>query len=290
METPSRCRVKFWGVRGSVPVPGPTTVHYGGNTSCLEVRADGELIILDAGTGIRPLGNALSDEFAGKPLELTLLITHTHWDHIQGFPFFHPAYEAKNKVHIIGYEGAKIGLGTTLAGMMESPYFPIALKEMPGNILIEELKDFEFSSGKVRVQAMVVNHPGVAVGYRLFTSGGSIVYIPDNEPFSYDRVADCDTKNRKLIDFIRDADLLVIDSQYDNAEYDAHIGWGHGCLDDTVRIAVTANVKRLFLFHHDPNHDDARVTQMLEHARKIAAKLGGNTIVEAAREGAEIAL
>src|SRR3981081_1743639 len=120
----SPARLKFWGVRGSIPVPGPTTVRYGGNTSCVEVRADGEIIILDAGSGIRPLGEALAAEFRGHSIEITILITHTHWDHIQGFPFFLPAYDARNRVHILGYEGARAGLAATLAGQMESPYFP----------------------------------------------------------------------------------------------------------------------------------------------------------------------
>src|SRR5205814_429419 len=151
--------VKFWGVRGSIPTPGQTTVFFGGNTSCVEVRADGEIIILDAGSGIRPLGEALAAEFGGQPIELTLLITHTHWDHIQGFPFFMPAYEARNRVHILGYEGARAGLAATLAGQMESPYFPIALKQMPGNIVIEELKDMTFNVGKIRVDACFSNHP-----------------------------------------------------------------------------------------------------------------------------------
>ena len=140
--------VKFWGVRGSIPTPGQSTVFFGGNTSCVEVRADGEIIILDAGSGIRLLGESLAAEFQGQPIEMTLLITHTHWDHIQGFPFFLPAYDARNRVHILGYEGARDGLAATLAGQMESPYFPIALKQMPGNIVIEELKEMNFKVGR----------------------------------------------------------------------------------------------------------------------------------------------
>ncbi len=287
--------VKFWGVRGSIPTPGPATVYYGGNTSCIEVRADGELIILDAGSGIRPLGLALADEFKKTPLSLTLLISHTHWDHIQGFPFFLPAYNPKNRVRILGYEGARAGLAATLAGQMESPYFPIALKQMPGNIVIEELWEMNFELGKVRVEACFLNHPGVCVGYRLNTSSGSIVYVPDNEwsiesgVASKKNVVPCRLEHG-LVDFVRDADMLVIDAQYDRMEYDQHVGWGHGCVDDVVKLAVCANVKQLFLFHHDPAHDDAYVSQMLENARNVAKEMGSSLQIEAAREGAEVLL
>ena len=220
----SACRIRFWGVRGSVPTPGSSTVRYGGNTSCVEVRADGEIIILDAGTGIRPLGLALAEEFNGNPIDITLLITHTHWDHIQGFPFFLPAYQPKNTIRVLGFEGARQGLGSTLAGQMESPYFPIALQQMPGNVVIEELQAFEFQIGPVHAAATTVNHPGIAVGYRLGTSAGSIAYLPDNEPFQEEQHGysreQVDLQNKKLIEFIRGVDVLIIDSQYDCDEYD----------------------------------------------------------------------
>ncbi|MGB8170284.1 MAG: response regulator [Chthoniobacteraceae bacterium] len=289
-------RVKFWGVRGSIPSPGPQTVTFGGNTSCVEVRADGQIIVLDAGSGIRGLGQALDEEFKEAPIDLTLLISHTHWDHIQGFPFFLPAYHAKNRLRILGYEGARDGLAATLAGQMESPYFPIALKQMPGNIVIEELKEMQFKIGPVRVEACFSNHPGVCVGYRLFTSAGSIVYLPDNEsvhePATSTNGTDTlpRTIEQRLATFVKDADVLICDAQYTRGEYDAHIGWGHGCVDDVVRFAIAGNVKQLFLFHHDPAHDDAFIAGMLSQARDLAAKAGSTLRVEAAREADEIVL
>ncbi len=294
-------RVKFWGVRGSIASPGPETVFYGGNTSCIEVRADGEIIVLDAGTGIRPLGLSLAQEFNGHPLNITLLLTHTHWDHIQGFPFFVPAYNPKNTVRILGYEGARQGLAATLGTQMESPFFPVGMKELPGNITIEELRDMEFTVGNIRVEAMFVNHPGICVGYRLHTSSGSVVYIPDNEPFhrmhSKPGAADAkaleyaEQQDEKLVEFSRDANILIIASQYDCAEYESHVGWGHACVDDVAALATRAGVKQLFLFHHDPTHDDERVSRMLAHARSIVGEQSQpHTIVEAAREGLEVVL
>src|SRR3954462_12815431 len=179
-EPGAETMIRFWGVRGSIPTPGPDTVYFGGNTSCVEVRAEGELIVLDAGTGIRPLGLSLTEEFKQKALNITILITHTHWDHIQGFPFFKPAYDPRNQVRILGYEGARASLASTLAGQMESPYFPISLQQMPGNLKIEELREMTFHVGKVYVTTCFSKHPGVCVGYRLHTTAGSIVYLPDN--------------------------------------------------------------------------------------------------------------
>ena len=286
--------LKFWGVRGSIPAPGEGTTFFGGNTSCVELRADGEHIICDAGSGIRQLGLALTAEAEGKPLNLTLLITHAHWDHIQGFPFFTPAYDPDSRLRILGYEGATERLRNTLAGQMESPYFPLPLDEMPGNIEIEELKDMQFQIGAIPVSACFTNHPGVCVGYRFQTSGGVIVYMPDNETVprktgnSLGHVPS--TMDVDILDFIRDADLLILDAQYDAREYAQHVGWGHGCVDEVVALAASANVKRLHLFHHDPAHDDRVVSSMVMHARELATKLGSPMRIEGAREGEVVML
>jgi phosphoribosyl 1,2-cyclic phosphodiesterase/ActR/RegA family two-component response regulator len=296
--------VRFWGVRGSIATPGPSTLRYGGNTACVEVRADGQLIVLDAGTGIRPLGLSLAREFKDTPLSLTLLISHTHWDHIQGFPFFAAAYNPNNRLRILGYEGARQGLLGALSGQMESPYFPVGWRQLPSHITLQELKEPRFQIGPVGVQTMNLNHPGICVGYRLQTSAGAIAYLPDNEPFqrykyesdpkaragSAEIIAFARRMDEKLMDFIRGADVLIMDSQYDATEYETRAGWGHGCVDDVVALALRANVKRLFLFHHDPTHDDAKMDSMVEWARQFVGALGDTLPVEAAREGAEVVL
>jgi phosphoribosyl 1,2-cyclic phosphodiesterase/CheY-like chemotaxis protein len=285
---PEGTLLRFWGVRGSIPSPGQATVFFGGNTSCVELRTGGRIVILDAGSGIRPLGLSLVEEFPKDALDLTLLITHTHWDHIQGFPFFSPAYDSRNRIRIYGYEGAMAGLRSTLAGQMESPYFPVALSEMPGNLNIVELREMSFDLHGIKVEACFTNHPGVCVAYKLHTPDGTVVYIPDNE--TKRKTSRQDSADKLLTDFVRNADVLIMDSQYTSDEYQTHIGWGHGCIDEVVRMAVATKVKRLYTFHHDPAHDDRCVSSMLMHARQLAEAASSALIIEAAREGMEVSL
>lgn len=293
--------LKFWGVRGSTPTPGPETARYGGNTSCVEVRSEGEIIVLDAGTGLRLLGKSLEREFPDRGVQLTILLSHTHWDHIQGFPFFAPAYQPRNLVRIMGYIGARHGLRETLGGQMDSAYFPVSLQQMRGNIQVQELKDLNFQVGPVKIQAHYVNHPGICVGYRLFTPEGSIVFIPDVEPLQRlksetakapapDSLDYARSKDRKLVDFISESDVLIMDAQYTAQEYSEHVGWGHSCIDDTVRLAMEARVKQLFLFHHDPEHDDAKMDALLKQARAVIAAAKSPLRVAIAQEGVEVTL
>jgi phosphoribosyl 1,2-cyclic phosphodiesterase len=276
-------RLKFWGVRGSIPTPGPGTVRYGGNTSCVEVRHGEDIIILDAGTGLRALGTTLLAEFKNQPLNLTLLLTHTHWDHIHGLPFFAPIYDPRCRLRILGCEGARKGLITALTGQMESTYFPVPFAKVPSNIEVEEFQKLNFEIGDVLVRAHRANHPGVCVGYRLFSPDGLIAFFPDTEPRA-------DGEDRGMVEFVRDADVLILDSQYDPAEYRKHLGWGHGCVDDSVALALKAKARRLCLFHHDPSHDDRRMDGMVRRARKLAAERKSKLRVDAAKEGVTITL
>ena len=242
-------------------------------------------------------------EFQDKPLNLTLLLTHTHWDHIQGLPFFAPIYHPQCRLRILGYEGARKGLVQVLSGQMESPYFPVPMQELPGNVEIEELKDMHFYVGAVRVESWFANHPGICVGYRLFTDDGSFTFFPDNEPQArhretakFQRGETKDTvefgrlEEQRMTEFMQETDVLALDSQYDSDEYAKHVGWGHGCVDDAVAIALRAKVKKLFLFHHDPDHEDAKILAMVEHARKLVVNAGAKLQVDAACEGTVIEL
>jgi phosphoribosyl 1,2-cyclic phosphodiesterase len=298
----SPTRLKFWGTRGSISVPGNGTLRYGGNTTCVELRADGEIIVLDAGSGIRSLGLALEKEFQSQPIKLSLLITHAHWDHIQGLPFFAPAYEKKNEIRVRGYDGVDMSFGKIMAEPMKAPFFPIAMRELSARIDIKKLAEMEFSVGKVQVRARFVNHPGICAGYRLFTSGGSIAFLPDHEPYQFlhsARTSELSPDEAKktaeeerigLVDFLRGSDILILDAQYTDAEYERHIGWGHGSVSSAVSLALDAKVHRLLLFHHDPGHDDTMLDAIVDDARRLIREKGKHLEVDGAREGEEVLL
>src|SRR5262249_21571729 len=299
----SPVRLKFWGTRGSIAVPGPETLRYGGNTTCLELRADGEIIVLDAGSGIRPPGVALQKEFQQRPIELSLLITHAHWDHIQGFPFFTPAYDSKNKIRIFGFDGAGATFREIMTEPMRSPFFPITMRELSAKMDINKLSEMRFSLGKVDIHAALVNHPGVCAGYRIFTGGGSVAFLPDHEPYEFflhaargKRLSAEQSKkiaadeHARLVEFLRGSDILILDSQYTDQEYETHIGWGHGSITSAVSLALEAEVQTLLLFHHDPSHDDNEVDMMVKSARELVAKSGRSLEVSGAQQGTEILL
>jgi len=297
--------IRFWGVRGSIPSPGKETSGYGGNTSCVEVRVGDQIIILDAGSGIRRLGQSLMKEISESGLNVTMLITHTHWDHIQGFPFFVPAYHPRVNIRILGYEGAVHGLRGALFEQMQTAFFPVGLNQMATHLTFEEMGDMEFDlGGSVKVRTMYANHPGICLGYRLTTPNGDIVYMPDHEAYERCEVerqkAEKETsptgleyarvQDEKVIEFLRDAEVVIADSQYDAIEYPSRRGWGHTCADDTVQLAARAGAKRVYLFHHDPDHDDSKIEEMVAHAQQAATENGSSIKVSAAREGETVLL
>ena len=293
-------KVTFWGTRGSVAAPGPETARYGGNTSCVEVRAGTHVLIFDAGTGVRPLGRALLREFAQRPLTVHLFISHTHWDHIQGFPFFAPAYTPGVSLHIYGAPGQGRSLEKVLRGQMEPEYFPIGVAELAATIDVHEFRGDEIEIGDVRVTPMYLNHPGMNLAYRVSAGGRRFVYATDHEPYAFtlDHVAGRGEEgrafgerlDRAIADFAMDADLLVGDAQYTDDEYRSRVGWGHSPLSATVELAIAARVSSLALFHHDPMHDDDVVADMEWMARERIAAEGAGVHCFAAAEGQSLNL
>jgi len=260
-------RVTFWGTRGSIPSPGPQTAHYGGNTSCVEVRLnDGTLLIFDAGTGIRMLGGALMA--APGPLDAHLFLTHMHWDHIQGLPFFAPAFMESTSLCILGPEEAHYSLEQVLCDQMRRPYYPIPMHAMAAKMHFNPLTEGSvFRLPGATIEVMAMNHPGQTLGFRLSAEDKVLVYATDNEPFGIDPVTQHLVQPSRLLDLAADADLLIQDAQYTPAEYPQRLGWGHSTYMDALHLAQQARVKRLALYHHDPAHSDTEIDQVMAHCR-----------------------
>ena len=303
-------RIRLWGTRGSIPTPGPDTVKYGGNTPCVEVRCGKSLIILDAGSGIRLLGNHIQEAEPERIIDAHILISHTHWDHIQGFPFFSPAYQKKNRLTIHGCNGMHKELEDLLAGQMADDYFPVGLEMMAASKEFHILGEERFSIDEANVESQFVHHTARTLAYRIEHRGSVFCYVTDNEPQYYVELArregpeavyellpeiehggiQLGERDRSLIDFVRGADLLVHDSQYGLAEYRGKIRWGHSFFHFAIEIALQAGVGHLLLFHHDPMHDDLEVDRKAEAGLEYVARRGGDLKCEPAREGLIIEL
>ena len=293
-------RVRFWGTRGSIATPGPGTNHFGGNTSCVELTtANGDLLIFDCGTGARGLAAALMAQ-GKKIINSNILLGHTHWDHIQGFPFFTPAFIKGNSVAIYGPEGSRGPLHGVLAGQMEYTYFPIDLNQLPATITYHDLTEGIHTIGGARVATQFLNHPAMTVGYRVEADGVAVVYLVDHEPFS-DALWRAGAEpgliesilhegDRRHAKFMADADLVIHDAQYTPEEYPSKKTWGHSTYDYVVQIAAAAGVRRVALTHHDPNHDDDFVADIERKARSIALQRGTGLDVFCAYEGCELVL
>jgi phosphoribosyl 1,2-cyclic phosphodiesterase/ActR/RegA family two-component response regulator len=278
--------VRFWGTRGSIASPGPQTTHYGGNTSCVEVRTDdGTLIVLDCGTGARELGLHLLRSEA-RPLRLHLFIGHTHWDHIQGFPFFAPAFLPDTELHLYAPRDFQQSLEEGLAGQMQYSYFPVQLDDLRSRLHYTELGEGFLGVGNVRVETQYLNHTAPTIAYRFCSGGTTIAYVTDHEPFwnrtdgSFRHPGD-----RRHIEFLKATDLIIHDAQYTEEEYRGKIGWGHSTIEYATDVALAAGATHLALFHHDPTHDDRTVGDLERAARKRVATREGALEVFAAAEG-----
>jgi CheY-like chemotaxis protein/phosphoribosyl 1,2-cyclic phosphodiesterase len=266
-------RIRFWGTRGSIPKPGPTTVRYGGNTSCVEVRSDDTLIVLDCGTGAHGLGQQIAANARG-PVRGHLLITHTHWDHIQGFPFFAPLFVAGNEWDVYAPRQMGHTLEALLGGQMQRTYFPVPLGDLAATIRYHELTEGMFDVDGIRVTTRYLNHPAPALGYRLETSGVVLVYATDHEPHSRHHpaaggeVARVHREDERHIEFLADADLLIHDATYTLEEYPDKLSWGHTPAEWAVDFAAAARARRLALFHHEPSRTDRELDALLARCRR----------------------
>ncbi len=285
--------VRFWGTRGSIPTPGRKTEKYGGNTCCLELRDGDTIIVLDAGSGIREMGESWAREFDGRAVRANLLLTHLHWDHIQGFPFFASAYQAGNHLTIYGEDRASGGIRQLLGGQMQGDYFPTPLSAMRARLEFRSTTD-EFQIDELRVRTCKLPHPGGSLGFRVESSDSVFVLATDCEldlvAQNSDEVRDNPAAVRRfepaLLDFFRGVDLLVIDCQFLDEEYSQRRGWGHNPIATVVDLCLQVNPKMVALFHHDPQHTDDMVAAMvIDSFQRLEKGNAHDMLIFAAREG-----
>lgn len=268
--------VRFWGVRGSTPTPQPENLRYGGNTSCVEVRVDGHIYILDCGTGFRNLGKQLELEAGGKPISGHIFLSHFHWDHIQGIPFFSPLYQNSGNTFFFHSSSRTRGLQRALEEQMSDPYFPVNMNEMAARRQFFDMGAERISFDGCRIESSWLNHPQGCLGFRIETADGVLAYATDNEPGD-------PTFDRNVRKLAEGADVLIYDAQYLPEEYAARKrGWGHSHWREAVNVIMESGAKELILFHHDPDHTDACIDSVVSKAREYYPK------VRAASEGMEI--
>ncbi|MGD8367878.1 MAG: response regulator [Desulfobacterales bacterium] len=274
----------FWGIRGTLPVPGKRAARYGGNTSCVSLSfARGQLFVFDAGTGIKELSDHL---MTGSPKMLTakIFISHPHWDHINALPFFAPLYVQGNEFEICGPAQSHVSIGDILAGQMDGIHFPIQIKEFGSRIRFRDLSEGTFQFDDIRVETMLLNHPGHCLGYRIQYKDRAVCYITDNELLPDESPHFDATYVDKLSRFVRNADAMITDTTYTDTEYHGKMFWGHSAVSRVAQLAHDAGVRRLFLFHHDPDQTDRDIDQKLKAARTFLRKLKSRVQCIAPRE------
>ena len=299
--------VHFWGVRGSIPCPGPSTVEFGGNTTCLELHADDRLIIVDLGTGVKPLGDKLmATDFKQGPMEMDIFISHTHWDHIMGFPMFTPIFIPGTKLRIRGPVSYNDdSLASIIGDQLSYRYWPVRQSELAAKIEYEELKETTVNMGKgLKMTTKYLNHPLLCLGYRFEYQGKSIVTAFDHEPYrnlfptdpedpsyneeaAHDGEAAAKEENMRILHFMSGADILIHDTQFTTEEYQKHLGWGHSSYDIAIEAALMADVKKLVFFHHDPNATD-ELLRTMEKRYQNEVKGKSNLEIIMAREGLKL--
>jgi len=276
--------VTFWGVRGSIPTPEKIYLKYGGNTSCIEVRCGKSILIFDAGSGMKNLGASLAKEFGNKPAEVSMLISHTHWDHIQGFPFFSFIYMKEKKINVYGGH-CYSDIRTLLGKQMDREFFPVTLDELFAQFKFSDLNDNPILIDDIKIYHTHLLHPALSVGYRVEYNNRIFVYLTDNELIDEDDLPGYNIRN--VGSLIKNADVLVAEAQYTENEYLSKVGWGHSTAEKVVDISIQFGVKSVYIFHHDPYHSDDVIDEIVESGKKRAGK---KLKVFGAKEGLTISL
>ena len=286
----SKIVVQYWGVHGTLPVPGPRTLRYGGNTPCVSVSAGGEpLFVFDCGSGIK----GLSDQVMASKVQrfsARIFISHPHWDHINTIPFFAPLYVRGNQVEVYGPYQGDLTIERVVSAQMEGVYFPVTIREFGAHLVFRDLREESLQFGPVKVDTMLLSHPGYCLGYRLTYQDRKFCYITDNELYLPGDARRDERYIERLADFVSDAEVLVTDTTYRDHEYPAKVDWGHSCVSQVVDLAARAQVKRLHLFHHDPDQADDDIDLKVREAREAMQKRGGAIDVAAPAEGTELVL
>ena len=278
--------LQYWGVHGTLPTPGAGYVRYGGNTPCVSVEIGGEpLTIFDCGTGMKRLSDRLMKSSGGQRLQARIFISHTHWDHVNTIPFFAPLYARGNQFEVFGPYQGDLTIDRAVSAQMESVYFPVTVREFGARLVYRDLREESLQFGPLRVDTMLLSHPGYCLGYRLAARGRSLCYVTDNELYPADHPRRNPRYVEQLVNFVHGADVLITDCTYRDSEYPSKIDWGHSSVSQVVELARRAEVKRLHLFHHDPDQCDEDIDRKLDEARAALREAGSPVICEAPAEG-----
>jgi CheY-like chemotaxis protein/phosphoribosyl 1,2-cyclic phosphodiesterase len=280
----------YWGVHGTLPVPGPGTLRRGGNTPCLSIEIGGEpLYIFDCGSGIKHLSDQImasgQQRFSGR-----IFISHTHWDHINTVPFFAPLYVRGNQVEIYGPYQGDLTIARAIAAQMEGVYFPVTIREFGAHLVFRDLREETIDFGLVKIDTMLLKHPGSCLGYKVKCHGRTICYITDNELYLESDPRRDQRYLDRLVEFVRGADVLITDTTYRDHEYPSKVDWGHSCVSEVADLAVRAQVKLLHLFHHDPDQTDEDIDRKLDETRAHVSRLGGSVVCDAPAEKSRLVL
>ena len=283
--------ISDWGVHGTLPTPGEAYVRYGGNTPCVSVEiGDEPLTIFDCGSGIKRLSDAIMKRGAQQRFSARIFISHTHWDHINTIPFFAPLYIRGNQIEVFGPHQGDLTIASAISAQMESVYFPVTVREFGARLVYRDLREERLEFGPLRIDTMLLSHPGTCLGYRLTARGRTLCYVTDNELYPPGSPRHNTRYVEHLTAFVKDADLLITDTTYRDSEYPSKADWGHSAVSQVADLAARAKVKRLHLFHHDPDQTDEHIDAKVDETREALGRLGAKVVCEAPSEGSSVAI